>query len=57
MEQAGEPITAVVTRNVLPGRERDYESGRAAWSPQPLPTVQPDTRSSLLMPVSRHVEF
>ena len=25
MEQAGEPITAVVTRNVLPGRERDYE--------------------------------
>src|SRR4051812_17092036 len=25
MEQAGGPITVVVTRNVLPGRERDYE--------------------------------
>ena len=51
MEQEDKRITTVVTRNVIPGRERDYEEWLAAWSPPPRGTVPLGTRSSLQTPV------
>ena len=55
MELDGAQITAVVTRDVIPGRERDYEE----WARRAVSVSArygaTDIRSSLLTPVSPHV--